>query len=159
MKDGTIQCAKIIYYSLDEEYTFSEYMLKYKKLEELDFVPKSFGFIFSSVPVIVGEHQYNVGVLINQYIEHRQITLDNHSWIMSLVDKLHNHGWIHGDITEPKNIVIDTVNKRALFIDVDTTFHVTSISNINFKEEYGTDNIKTIMEFERRACELFASRI
>lgn len=136
------KCVKIIY-GHDNNYE-----LRYRKLELLGLVPKMYSFIYTSM------FEQELMILVNEYIPSpSQIdkTIEG-PLIMGLVNKLHSYGYIHGDITEPKNIVIDKYTDRAFFIDIDSTFHVDDKENldVDLELEYGTNCLKKIMEFEKK---------
>lgn len=136
------KCVKIIY-GYDNNYES-----RYRKLESLELVPKIHNIIYANIL------DQKVIILINEYISSSfQTNKSIHGpLIMALVYKLHRYGYIHNDITEPKNILVEEHSNRAFFIDIDSTFHVDDIDNldIDLYLEYGTKCPKKIMEFEKK---------
>ena len=128
-----------------------ENFVRYKiwKSGKIRFVPKLIEIIELELD---GELK---GIFINQYIESSIKYIKNINvkhWMMNAIKKLHDNGYIHGDVIEPENIRVDYVNEKVLFIDINDTFHINEIGIINIDDIYENLSVDEMMNFGKRVC-------
>lgn len=142
MSDGTQRCLKLVFTEYGQQYED-----KYRDLEYIGLVPRLFDCITGKIEL--HGYQHTVLLLVNEVVE----SVGNIEWSLAAIDKLHANGYIHGDVTEPSNIAYS--GGKALFLDIDGTFHVDDMDSVDvdFEEVYGTRNPEKIMASERRVIE------
>jgi len=129
---------------------FDRYKKLYLSLLQLELIPNLIEFIDISE---------NKGIVINEYLFNKGSNYANErksevgKWLMDAITKLHDNGYVHSDLTEPNNIVIDYDNKKVMFIDIDDTFHISEINDMNIEDIWGRTSIDEMMKFEKKVCQ------
>lgn len=133
LASGEKRCVKILYG--EDAVGYEE---KYAALDKLDLVPYLIEFI----------HGPTASLLVTEYVAPSQ---PSRQQALDAVNTLHNAGYIHGDLTTRDNMTVR--NGRALFYDVDSTFHASSINtlDIDLIDIYGTTDPLVIQAMERRS--------
>lgn len=144
LPSGEKQCAKILF---GEE---AGYEGRYIALAKLGVVPGFIEFIRESA-----ELPYRSCLLVTKYVEAVKPPIEK---ALEALDILHAAGYVHGDLTTAENVTFD--GEKALFYDIDYTFHVSKISevDIDLMDEFGTTEPCAIQAIERRCLAAVLAR-